>query len=80
MNDQGSKDGVTRLRQHLEYERISRRAYELFELRHRSHGHDQEDWFRAEANEVQMRSEGPVPARDYGLGSSYGDRTRKARL
>jgi Protein of unknown function (DUF2934) len=28
---------------------IARRAYELFEARGREHGHDWEDWFRAES-------------------------------
>jgi HSP20 family molecular chaperone IbpA len=28
---------------------IARRAYELFELRNREHGHDWEDWFQAES-------------------------------
>ena len=28
---------------------ITRRAYELFEARRREHGHDWEDWFRAES-------------------------------
>jgi hypothetical protein len=28
---------------------IARRAYELFEARNREHGHDWEDWFRAES-------------------------------
>jgi HSP20 family molecular chaperone IbpA len=28
---------------------IARRAYELFEKRNREHGHDWEDWFRAES-------------------------------
>jgi len=28
---------------------IARRAYELFETRHREHGHDWEDWFQAES-------------------------------
>src|SRR5579864_2404784 len=28
---------------------IARRAYELFELRNRDHGHDWEDWFQAES-------------------------------
>ncbi len=28
---------------------VARRAYELFEMRHREHGHDWEDWFRAES-------------------------------
>jgi Protein of unknown function (DUF2934) len=29
-------------------ERISQRAYELYELRGGVHGHDAEDWFQAE--------------------------------
>ena len=28
---------------------ITRRAYELFEMRNREHGHDWEDWFQAES-------------------------------
>jgi hypothetical protein len=28
---------------------IARRAYELFEMRGCEHGHDWEDWFRAES-------------------------------
>ena len=30
------------------FERIGRRAYELYELRGESHGQDREDWFEAE--------------------------------
>lgn len=30
------------------YERIANRAYELYEQRGRTHGHDLEDWLRAE--------------------------------
>jgi len=30
-------------------EQIRRRAYELYEARGREHGHDWEDWFRAES-------------------------------
>ena len=32
---------------------IARRAYELFEARGREHGHDWEDWFRAESEVVR---------------------------
>lgn len=32
---------------------ITRRAYELFEMRGREHGHDWEDWFRAESELVR---------------------------
>ncbi|MDP3598553.1 MAG: DUF2934 domain-containing protein [Nitrospirota bacterium] len=30
------------------FERINRRAYELYELREGAHGHDAEDWLEAE--------------------------------
>lgn len=30
------------------FDRISRRAYELYELRGGAHGHDAEDWLEAE--------------------------------
>jgi hypothetical protein len=33
-------------RQHADL--IARRAYELYELRGRQHGHDQDDWYEAE--------------------------------
>jgi len=32
-----------------EHSTIARRAYELFETRGYEHGHDWEDWFRAES-------------------------------
>jgi HSP20 family molecular chaperone IbpA len=32
---------------------IARRAYELFEARGGEHGHDREDWFRAESEAVR---------------------------
>lgn len=35
-------------------EEIRRRAYQLFEERGRQHGHDQQDWLRAET-EVRTR-------------------------
>lgn len=35
--------------------RIARRAYELFEQRGREHGHDQEDWLRAEQDILGQR-------------------------
>jgi Protein of unknown function (DUF2934) len=78
MNDD-SNDGVARLAHQLDHERISRRAYEIYESRHRTDGHAEEDWFQAKAEDAQLREDGPVPAGHYGPGSSYGDRTRKAR-
>lgn len=39
---------ITDTPQNIE-ERIRRRAYELYEARGREHGHDWEDWFRAES-------------------------------
>ena len=43
------KTSTTGLRQNLE-EKIRRRAYELYEQRGRHHGHDLDDWLRAEAD------------------------------
>jgi HSP20 family protein len=37
---------------------VARRAYELFEARGSEHGHDQDDWFRAESELLT-----PVPAK-----------------
>jgi hypothetical protein len=32
----------------LSHEKIAARAYEIWQVTGRSHGHDQEDWFQAE--------------------------------
>lgn len=37
-------------------EQIRRRAFELFELRGREDGHDQDDWLQAESELVQQRA------------------------
>ena len=37
-------------------ERVSRRAYELYEARGREDGHDVEDWLRAESELVHQQS------------------------
>jgi HSP20 family molecular chaperone IbpA len=38
------------------YDVIARRAFDIFESRYRSPGHDQEDWFRAESELLQRVS------------------------
>jgi hypothetical protein len=43
-----------------EHAAIARRAYELFEARQHAHGHDLDDWFRAE---TELASTRPAPAR-----------------
>jgi len=43
------------------YNRVARRAYELYENRGREDGHDLEDWFRAEAEVLNAR---PVEIRE----------------
>ncbi|HET9838066.1 MAG TPA: DUF2934 domain-containing protein [Candidatus Angelobacter sp.] len=45
----GGRGGQMRLSGQELHERISARAYELFELRGRREGYDQEDWAQAEA-------------------------------
>jgi DUF2934 family protein len=37
-------------------EQIRRRAFELYELRGREDGHDQDDWLQAESELVQQRA------------------------
>jgi hypothetical protein len=78
MNDD-SNDGAARLERQLDHERISRRAYEIYETRHRGDGHAEEDWVQAKAEDARLREDGPTPPSRFGLSSSYGDRTRKAR-
>ncbi len=52
MRKTGSVNGAPLSDQLLE--RISQRAFELYELRGGTHGHDTEDWFEAEQ---QIRAE-----------------------
>jgi hypothetical protein len=40
---------VWKMDRHLEHLAIAHRAHELFEVRGCKHGHDWEDWFRAES-------------------------------
>ena len=44
-------------------EEITRLAYELFERRGRTHGHDRQDWFEAERILQQRRRSGNGPQR-----------------
>jgi len=41
-------------------ERISRRAYELFEARGREHGYDREDWLQAETEILATLQAGAI--------------------
>ena len=69
-------DGV--LERQIDDERIARRAYEIYESRHRADGHADDDWFQAAA-EYARRTIEPGPFERYGASSSFGDRVRKAR-
>lgn len=45
------------------FERISHRAYELYQLRGEAHGHDAEDWLEAERQviaDIAANPEGPA--------------------
>lgn len=45
------------------FERINQRAYELYQLRGETHGHDAEDWLEAERQvreEIAANPEGPA--------------------
>lgn len=56
----GSINGSS-LTDHL-FERISRRAYELYQLRGTSHGHDTEDWLAAERQVLADMAASPKKA------------------
>lgn len=44
------------------FEQISRRAYELYQLRGESHGHDTEDWLEAERQVLADMAANPEKA------------------
>ncbi len=70
---------VGALEHQIDQEHIARRAYAIYESRHRADGHADEDWFQA-AEEYAARREGePTAFGLYGASSSFADRTRKAR-
>lgn len=71
-----ASDGA--LERQIDEERIARRAYEIFESRHRAHGHADDDWFQAAAQYARRRIE-PAPVEHSGASSSFGERVRKAR-
>lgn len=43
------------------YERVARRAYELYQQRGEEHGHDLEDWLTAEQIVQEELLHGPLP-------------------
>lgn len=47
-----SSEDFSNCRQQI-LELIARRAYEMFESRGRTHGYDQEDWFKAESEKLR---------------------------
>jgi hypothetical protein len=71
-----ANDGV--LERQIDEERIARRAYAIYESRHRADGHADDDWFQAVA-EYARRTIEPAPVERSGASSSFGERVRKAR-
>ena len=59
----------------IDHERIARRAYEIYESRHRADGHAAQDWFQASGCRARRESEPPTPFGP-GAASSYADRAR----
>jgi hypothetical protein len=47
----------------IDHEQIARRAYAIFESRHRIEGHADEDWFQAEAEYATRHVGGPARRR-----------------
>jgi hypothetical protein len=66
------------LERQIDDERIARRAYQIYESRHRADGHADDDWFQAAAEYARRRIE-PTPFDRHGASSSFGERVRKAR-
>ena len=67
------------LEHQIDQERIARRAYQIYESRHRADGHADDDWFQAAAEYAARRPMEPVPFEHYGATSSFGERIRNAR-
>ncbi len=67
------------LERQIDDERIARRAYEIYESRHRADGHADDDWFQAAAEYAARRTTGPTPFDRYGASDSFGERVRRAR-
>lgn len=67
------------LERQIDDERIARRAYEIYESRHRAEGHADDDWFQAAAEYAARPRAEPTPFDWYGASSSFGERVRKAR-
>jgi hypothetical protein len=67
------------LEHQIDQERIARRAYEIYESRHRADGHADEDWFQAASEYAARRESGPTAFEHYGASRSFGDRIRSAR-
>jgi hypothetical protein len=72
----GTRVNVTVLEERADYERIARRAFDLYEARGHTDGHADEDWFQA-ASEDAARE--PVAVEQAGASDSFGDRTRRGR-
>jgi Protein of unknown function (DUF2934) len=73
------KDNVGLLEQQIDDERIARRAYEIYESRHRADGRAEDDWLQAAAEYAARRTSEPAPLERYGASSSFGERIRNAR-
>ena len=63
----------------IDRERIARRAYEIYESRHRADGHADQDWFQAMSEYAARRESEPTTAFGPGASRSFADRTRTAR-
>jgi hypothetical protein len=74
-----SNSGAGRLAHQIDHERIAKRAYEIYESRHRTDGHADEDWLQAKAEYAVRRENQLAAARDYATTNSYGDRTSHIR-
>ena len=72
-------ESIQVLEHQIDRERISRRAYEIYEARRRVDGHADEDWFQAAAEYAAHRRREPIPFDHYRGNSSFSNRSRRVR-
>jgi hypothetical protein len=67
------------LEQQIDHERIARRAYAIFESRHRAEGRADEDWFQAESEYAARGQSEPDGFEHDGASNSFAERIRPAQ-
>ena len=67
------------LERQIDHEHIARRAYEIYESRHRADGYADTDWLQAESECAARRETQALVNDRHGASSSFADRIRSSR-